>query len=64
MIFLMCLFQQSKDVEEKLRDLDLWVNKLENTVVTASSDIDPEEAAGRERFTRLALLLYGPVALR
>lgn len=63
MIFLTCLFQQSKDVEEKLRDLDLWVNKLENTVVTASSDIDPEEAARRERFTRLTLWHYGPVAL-
>lgn len=31
MIPLMSLPQQSKDVEDKLKDLDLWLSKLENT---------------------------------
>ena len=57
MTSLMCPPQQSKDVEDKLKDLDLWLSKLENTVTTTSLEINPEEAARRERFTRFALRL-------
>ncbi|KAF9787455.1 hypothetical protein BJ322DRAFT_1019867 [Thelephora terrestris] len=45
-------YEQSKDVEDSLRDLIPWITKLENTVATASPDINPEESAGREQLTR------------
>ena len=49
--------QQSKDIEDKLRDLIPWLTKLENTVTTGNLDTNPEEAARREQLTRLALAL-------
>lgn len=50
--------QQSKDVEDKLRDLIPWLTKLENTTATAGLGTSPEETAGREQFTQFASLLY------
>ncbi|KAF9787378.1 hypothetical protein BJ322DRAFT_1019804 [Thelephora terrestris] len=45
-------YEQSKDVEDSLRDLIPWINKLENTLATAIPDINPEESARREQLTR------------
>ena len=44
------LFQQSKDVEDKLRDLIPWLTKLKDSVTTAG--VDGDEAIRREELTR------------
>lgn len=44
--------QESKDVEDKLGDLVIWLTKLKNSVVTTSTDDDHEEARRREQLTR------------
>ena len=44
--------QESKDVEDKLGELVLWLTKLKDSVGTASSDDNPEETERREQLTR------------
>ena len=39
-------------MEEKLGELVLWLTKLKDSVGTASSDDNPEEAERREQLTR------------
>ena len=57
-ISLTCSPQQSKDVEEKLRDLIPWLAALESAVATETLDINPEEVLRRQQLTRLASHLY------
>ena len=46
------LSQQSKDIEDNLRDLIPWLTKLKDTVTTPVADGNHEEAERRERLTR------------
>ena len=47
--------QQSKDVEDKLRDLIPWLTKLENTVTTGSLDTNPEGGPSIHEFVYLRI---------
>ena len=49
--------QQSKDVEEKLADLILWLTKLKDSATLASTDSDRGEAERREQLKRYVQLL-------
>ena len=44
--------QESKDVEDKLGEFVLWLTKLKDSVGTASSNDNPEEAERREELIR------------
>ena len=45
-------FQQSKDVEDKLKDLIPWLVKLKDSVATANANGNHEEAERRKQLTR------------
>ena len=44
--------QESKDVEDKLGELALWLTKLKDNVGTVSSDDNLEEAERREQLLK------------
>ena len=44
--------QESKDVEDKLKDLIPWLVKLKNSAATASTDDNQEEAKRHEQLTQ------------
>ena len=52
--------QQSKDVEDKLADLILWLTKLKDSATLASADGDHKEAERREQLKQCVQLLRRP----
>lgn len=49
--------QQSKDIEDKLAELILWLTKLKDSATLASADGDHGEAERREQLKRYAQML-------
>ena len=47
-------FQESKDVEEKLRDLIPWISKLKDSVTSPGAGDNPEEVERLEQLIRFA----------
>ena len=51
-ISLTSIFQECKDVEEKLRDLIPWLTKLKGSMMTTRADENHEDVERREQLTR------------
>ena len=57
-ILLMHVSQDSKDVEEKLRDLIPWLIRLKENIVAAGADRNPEDAKRDEQLARFVSRSY------